>query len=420
MGARELWDSALLMADFKLNQWKGPGELEEIQERKLRALLSHAARSVPFYRKRLEGLGAAGLDSLREIPATEKGHVRADPLSFVSAPCREKPLSSIYTSGSTGSPLRIYFDRADGIYGAALRYHSITECGFGPADHLVNIMHSRLQPLPMQFIYRLSQLRPFDDEETAMGAIRSLSPDVLLTYPSKLAILADMNLRAARRLGIRTVISASESLAPSTRRLARESFGCDLRNYYGMNESWAIAWECGNGSMHVNSDSVIVEILDARGDPLPPGRKGEIAITSLWRYSMPFIRYRTGDSGSIGAKCACGRGLPVLKELEGRCNDSIVLPGGRRYPALNLMRAMRTFTQILQYQLVQESPYGIRALVVAARPLAIAEKEAIRSGLSSLLPPEISVEIEETGRIIREKSGKLKSVVCRVKGGEGA
>src|SRR5258707_14293104 len=81
--------------------------------------------------------------------------------------------------------------------------------------------------------------------------------------------------------------------------------------------------------MQISTEHLIGEIADPAGEILPAGESGEIVVTHLATHDFPFIRYRTGDVGTIDDHmCACGRGLPLLKEIQGRSNDFHVAHDG--------------------------------------------------------------------------------------------
>lgn len=405
--------AAALFLQMKLNQWKSQDELESIQEEKLVRLFASAKMHVPFYKKNFEGKNLCSVSDLASLPFCGKADVQSQNELFISKVHEREKLDWIRTSGSTGLPTTIYFDQRDGLYGAALRYHSFSECGFGPKDLLVNLMVGKLQPFAFQSLfYRIKNLSSLEDDAVALKHLNHLKPDMVSAFPSKLSILAHYNQGSERPLKIRSVLSASEHLDPRMRKLISGSFSCDLRNYYGMNESWSIAWECEKGSMHINSDSVLLEIVDEKGDPARGGMRGEIVLTSLWRYSMPFIRYRTGDFGSFGARCRCGRGLHTLKSLEGRENDILFLQSGKPCSSINLITAMKHVDGVVQYQAFQEHAGKLLIIIV---PSIGFDRNTLIKALNSSFPEPFDIQVETTERLEREKSGKVKVIHSKAK-----
>jgi phenylacetate-CoA ligase len=406
MGFGNYVDAFGLFRELKKNQWKDPSELEEIAGLKLGSLLKEARASVPHYS------ALPRTDDLRQLPILEKSAIRKDPLSFVPSRLRREKLFGMESSGSTGFPLRFYFDQRDYNYGTVLLYHSYTEAGLAPFDKVAFIRTTRLPRFPLSgLLFRTHYLPILGDEQKNLARIRELRPDILFAYPSALNILALHSIRDGKKTAIRKVISSSEVLTPKIRKLAGETFGAEVRNYYGMNESWAVAWECEKGGMHVNSDSVLLEIVDDKGEALPDGRSGHILLTSLWRRSMPFIRYRTGDIGSIGGRCPCGRGLKVLKTLEGRSSDFIALPSGRIIARVKTEDALLASPGIWQCQIVQEKDFSLTLYLVTR------DREASRgfkAAMEKLVGKEVPVTIVETDLIKKGPSGKIRPIVSHI------
>ena len=104
-------------------------------------------------------------------------------------------------------------------------------------------------------------------------------------------------------------------------------------NQYGAQEFNRVGWDCSeHQTMHLDADSVVLEVLDPDGDrPLAPGEEGELVLTGLHNDLMPLVRYRIGDAGRlVEGPCGCGRALPLFEITEGRLDDILSLPDGRR------------------------------------------------------------------------------------------
>jgi len=415
MGLKNILDAGLIIAGMKRNQWKGREELESIQERRLLETLKDARENVPHFSKAPESARVRSLGDLADLPIMEKDEIRASPLSFISRRCDAGSLHKMSTGGTTGVPITLYFDESEGVFGSALRYHVLTECGFGPSDRLAALTHSKFVTTQIQrFIYRISAIAPSERPEKMLSALKAMRPSMLFAYPSILSILAGINREADAPLRFPKAVSSSEMLTGRARALISDSFGCGIRNYYGSNESWALAWECGRGSMHVNSDSVILEVVGRDGRAVREGEKGEVLITSLWRHSMPFIRYRLGDIAALGGKCACGRGLHVIRSLEGRSVQLITLPSGKGAAWSQVAQQLSNIHGLLGYQVIQESREALRVLAIpdAGRPCGKAE---IIRLFHAILPERMDVEVEFVDDIPRSASGKMREFVSKLR-----
>src|SRR5207247_3047147 len=135
-------------------------------------------------------------------------------------------------------------------------------------------------------------------------------PEIVCGYPSAVAhVAARMQARDLREVRPRLVLVGGEVLGAASRRTIEEAFAAPLYDVYGAHEFNLLAWQCpASGDYHVCDDNVIVEIVGGDGRPVQDGETGEIVATALHSYTMPFVRYRTGDLAARGpGPCACGR-----------------------------------------------------------------------------------------------------------------
>jgi phenylacetate-CoA ligase len=100
---------------------------------------------------------------------------------------------------------------------------------------------------------------------------------------------------------------------------------------YTCQEAGYLALQCpDHPHYHVQSENVLLEVVDDQGLPCAPGEVGRVLVTSLNNFATPLIRYEIGDYAEVGAACSCGRGLPVLKRIMGRYRNLLTLPDGTR------------------------------------------------------------------------------------------
>ena len=167
--------------------------------------------------------------------------------------------------------------------------------------------------------------------------------------------------------------------------------------------------------MHISAEDVVVEIVDASGAVLAPGHSGEIVVTHLATRDFPFIRYRTGDMGILDDRaCPCGRGLPMLREIQGRSTDFVVAEDGTVMHGLALIYILRDLPEIAAFKIIQESRRLVRVQVVAPTPIGDATAKAIRDGFRARLGAGVDVAIEYVEAIAPERSGKFRYVVSNV------
>jgi phenylacetate-CoA ligase len=226
-------------------------------------------------------------------------------------------------------------------------------------------------------------------------------------------------------LGIRVAFVTSERLYDEQRAQISDTFGCPVANGYGGRDAGFIAHQCPDGGMHITAEDIVVEILDAQGKPVPRGEPGEIVVTHLATGDFPFIRYRTGDIGVLGTQpCACGRGLPLLQEIQGRSTDFLVAQDGTVMHGLALVYILRDLPQVQAFKITQESLDLTRVQIVPATPLTPQAFDTLRQhvvrGFQARLGDGVAVEVEAVAEIAPEKSGKFRYVVSKVATGNPA
>jgi phenylacetate-CoA ligase len=167
--------------------------------------------------------------------------------------------------------------------------------------------------------------------------------------------------------------------------------------------------------MHINAEDVIVQCVDAAGRLVSEGESGEIVVTHLATQDFPFIRYRTGDVGVLdSAPCACGRGLPKLKEVHGRTSDFVVARDGTPVHGLALIYVIRDIPGIRAFKIIQESLDQTCVLLQPGTGFDPKCIPVIRMGMRARLGMDVSIDIKQVQEIKPEASGKFRYVVSKV------
>ena len=215
---------------------------------------------------------------------------------------------------------------------------------------------------------------------------------------------------------LKTVYSQGEVLSDDARAACREAWGVEVVDNYSAVEAGQLAFQCPDQPhLHVQSESAVVEILDADGRPCPPGTVGRVVVTPLHNFAMPLIRYAIGDLAEVGESCACGRTLPVIKRVLGRTRDMLALPGGeRRFPFYG-QNVFTDFPALIQHQIVQKGYDEIEVRLVAQRRLAADEEERLRASIEKGLGLSVRIAFSYCESIERSPSGKFEEFRCEVR-----
>jgi phenylacetate-CoA ligase len=414
------------------SQWWPVERLQELQLSRLRQLLTHAQAKVPYYRNLFAEIGFKledlhSLDDLSRLPFLDKAIIRAniDGLRADDA----KDLARFNTGGSSGEPLIFYIGKERVSHDVAAKWRATRWWSVDIGDREIVVWGSpielgaqdRIRALRDR-LFRTKLLPAFEMSERKLdrflGEIRAMRPRMLFGYPSALSHFArHANAKGIRMddLGIRVAFVTSERLYDDQRQQISETFNCPVANGYGGRDAGFIAHACPEGSMHITAEDIIVEIVDAQGVPVRAGEAGEIVVTHLATKDFPFIRYRTGDIGMLDDKpCSCGRGLPVLKEIQGRSTDFLVAKNGTVMHGLALIYILRDLPQVRAFKIIQESLDLTRVSVVSEGKLSVDLVNKITQGFKARLGNEVEINVEEVPEIPAEKSGKFRYVVSKV------
>lgn len=414
------------------SQWWPREKIEALQLARLRALLRHAGSRVPFYRERFR---AAGFDpegltclaDLAHLPMLDKADIRAHTERLKSEDAG--PLQRLNTGGSSGEPLIFYVGRARVSHDVAAKWRATRWWGVDIGDPEIVVWGS---PIELSRQDRLRQWRDrllrshllpaFEFSEGALdrylATLRALRPRMLFGYPSSLAFVAR---HAERRgipmddLGVKVAFVTSERLYDDQRALIGRVFACPVANGYGGRDAGFIAHECPSGGMHLSAEDIVVEIVDEAGRPRPAGQAGEIVVTHLATADFPFIRYRTGDVGVLSPRrCSCGRGLPLLEEIQGRTTDFVVAEDGTVMHGLALIYVVRDVPGVRQFKIVQESTRLTRLLLATEAGFDEGRLPTMIAALRRRLGTGVEIRVERLAEIPRETSGKYRYVVSKV------
>ncbi len=405
------------LISLRKEQWADTEKIKESQYSRLNSILESAAKT-EYYKNLPKDI------AFQDIQPTPKMDVRCNRSAFLNPEFSGKRLRKVSTSGSSGIPITVSMDQKSNEYRKALLLFIQLEHGMSPFDLTVRIDSGKTPFRHVQTsfagLYRTLLFHSSVDESSILRELKSRKIDHMYIYPSIAYSLAKENLKEEFRIKVKSFICGGEVLSEENRRLISDSFSCPVFNKYSCWEMGAMAWECPEEhSLHVDAGTLI-EIVDSNNNPVKSGM-GRVLLTSLHNKAMPLLRYDVGDYASWGKPCPCGRGLPVLKEVHGRTTEFVTLPSGKRRAALtmNVHRMGSIIEGTLQHQLVQEEPgLFIFKYVPFGNGLNAREMEEIRKKvLAACEGEDVRMEFEEVEEIQRDKSGKLKRVISKVKPG---
>jgi phenylacetate-CoA ligase len=390
--------------ELEESQWWSEADLREMQLRKLRSLLVHAREHSPFYRRHFESNGFdCGIDSLvdfKKLPSVGKNEIAARHRE-IQNPGPGGRLVFSKTAGTTSIPLRFYRSQDwDAQHRAAiargLRWYGVDM--WTPNAMLWAIPPGTIERVKVRigdFLLNRFRQRSLDlDGETLEAFYRALGGGVryLSGYSSMLYEFArhvNERHRGERRQSLALVKGTSEKILPHYQGAAREAFGTKITGEYGSAEAGIIAFECPEGSYHVNMDHVIIEVED-----------DEIVVTNLVSHSFPFIRYRLGDYIRLaeGTPCPCGRKGLVIEDIMGRSGLRVYGKAGKVFPSIAMDQIIKRLVAlgdaVAQCQAVQHVEGETEFRVVLAGRLGSSDRWRVRHFFEEMMPRYFGTAID--------------------------
>ncbi len=199
--------------------------------------------------------------------------------------------------------------------------------------------------------------------------------------------------------------------------MIERAFGCKVFDKYGSREFSGIAYESDAHNGHlVVAEGYIVEVL-ANGEPARPGEVGEVVITDLNNYCMPFIRYRIGDLAQAlpDEPSTCGRGLPRIGDIEGRVQSIIQGTDGHFVPGTFFAHSLKEYDYaIKRFQVVQEQPGAIRFRVVKGSRYSDDTMDEVKALIRRYLGESLRIDVEFVANVEMVRTGKRLASVSRL------
>jgi len=397
-----MWRVLSNWAWLQRSQWLSKDELTKIQTQKLKETVYHAYRNVPFYQQlyRAKALDPASITDLRSI--TKLPTITKEDLTNSSLQDRvavDYDINSCVrrtTSGSTGVPTAILLDYGSLCYRPALWLRKFWVYGWRPQSKVcisipgeagTALFSSMRGLLGFLLRYRIKELPLAAEARDNLDFILAWKPDLLATPTSHFRALIRLGEEGERFPVLKIALPMSEMLDSSIKKLISDKFQADVFETYGLAEVGGVAWECPTRSgQHINAESLIVEFLKD-GEPVGSGESGEVCVTDLYNRATPLIRYRVGDMAvPLDEECGCDRGLPLLRNLEGRVLDHIITEDGRQVSPFTIMRGFEGIPGIAQYKVTQKRDHSIEVLVRSSETKAEAVLQLVQERCMELFP----------------------------------
>jgi phenylacetate-CoA ligase len=398
--------------------------IEEFRDERLRTHIKHAVATVPYYGALFRHLSLdpeeiRSLSDLQALPILTKPDVqdRLDEFSSTSIPSEGR--IEVHTSGTTGGGLRFCTVRRAiqeqwAIYWRRWRWHGIergTWCGYFSGRSIVPMGRNkppfwRYNKPRRQILFSAYHASPAN-LPAYIGELRSRRPPWLHGYPSLITLLAAHLLETGRDLGyqIRWITTGAETLTPVQTKVIRAAFGVTPTQHYGLTEAVANFSECDRGSLHVDEDFAAVEFI------ADPGAGAYRVIgTNFTNPATPLLRYDTQDLVSLEfADCSCGRAGRLVRAVDGRREDYVLLTNGARLGRMD--HAFKDMVNVREAQIYQARVGEITLRVVRGPNFGDDDEARLLRETRQRVGKETRVQIDYVSGLERSPNGKLRFVV---------
>jgi phenylacetate-CoA ligase len=423
--------------ELSRSQWLTREQMQDLQEQKLRRLIHQAYYHVAYYREAFDKLGIKPeeiqtIDDLMRLPLLDKNTIREHLYFDLLSDNHDKSkILRISTSGSTGEPFVCFADKfqLEMRWAATLRSQEWTGYRFG--DRCARLWHQTIGMSLVQIVkekldawmtrrlfipaYEMSE----ENLHRHMNRLRKHKPVLIDGYAESFNFLAHY-LKQHGLSGVRPkgIMSSAQILPEQSRQIIAEEFGCGVFDKYGSREFSGIAYESDAHDGHlVVDENFIVEILKD-GRRAEPGEMGEVVITDLNNFCMPFIRYRVGDLAVAmdNSKASpCGRGLSRIGQIEGRVQAIIVGTNGNYVPGTFFAHLFKDYDHIVaQYQVVQEKLGAITLKIVKAQRFNLEGFQEILDQLHHFLGKDMEITVEHVDLIPLGRTGKRQGAISKL------
>lgn len=422
-----------LYREFENNQWLSLQELTDWQSVRLRELVKHAYKTVPYYqeilkKQKLVPADIQSIDDLYKLPILTKEDIKQNYIRMLSTTIPKRLVRYGHTSGTTGSPLNVAYDVNTCVAHHAADWRQKSWAGLEYGQPYASLQGRLIVPTIQKkppfwrknYINNQLFLSAFHlTEENLPYYFDKLSKDgiqFLEGYPSNIFILALYLNKKNINFPLKAILTSSETLFPSQKDAIEKAFSCKIFDFYGMAERVVFATECDHHQgHHLCLDYGITEFLDSDNQPVVDGKLGKIVATSLHNFAMPMIRYQTNDSCSLKATlCSCGRKFPLMDEVATKNEAIVTLPDGRLISPSVLTHPFKPMENIVESQIIQETINLLRVKIVKNQKYSIKDEKALLAGFSERLGSDIAIVVEYVDEIPRTKSGKFKWVISKI------
>jgi len=414
-------------------------KLDELQRELLGKLLRHAEVNVPYYKEILNDCGVikgndVKFENFDKIPVLTKDIIRQQGEKLHSVDKESRSWHSNSSGGSTGEPVVFVQDKDYHSWGWACRLYYNQMAGKLPGQRELklwgserDILHEseKLVTKLRRWGFNIKFLNSFNMTDEIMAHYvnkwNEFKPETVSAYTSSIYEFSRyIESSESDIYSPGSITCTAETLTEDTRSFIEDIFKCPVLNQYGSREVGVVACECKEKEgLHLFPLNNIVEILNNELKPCRAGEVGNIYVTTLHNYSMPFIRYNIGDMAvSSEKKCSCGRSFSVIEKVVGRSVEVFKTRDGKVVPSqffIHFVGVVYNKGYIEKFQVIQEDYDRIVIKVIIKNKGKFKQHSPqVINSIKEVMGQGCEVKFEIVDKIPPSKSGKYQYTICRI------
>jgi phenylacetate-CoA ligase len=415
-------------------QWWNSSELKKLQFLRLKSILKHAYKNVPFYHETFKKLNfkpenVTSVNDLNKLPILTKEIINKNIHNLYATNYSKDTLIPSYTSGSTGTPMKFYINHRWGASNMGAAYRCWEWAGYKPGDKIAylwgasrDIRDSKRIEKIRNYLLRVKYLDAFNLTQENMAAsakiLSKFKPKIIHTYASTIFLFSEyLKKEGINYIKPQAILTTADMLFKHQRKAIENVFDCEVFDYYSGRETTLQAAECSEHTgYHLSIENAVIEFIK-KNEHVSSGETGKIILTDLCNYAMPFIRYEIGDLGvPSDESCPCGRKLPIMKSLKGRIFDFIITPEGKYIPGefFHYIIIDYHIYSIKEFQIIQKSVNKLIVYIVKNSNEKTDDINRFIALIQKEVGEKVEIELEYTSSIKRTPSGKLRHVISNV------
>ena len=411
-----------LLEQVRRSRTWNSAEIEVHQSERLHEMVKHCRSTIPFYQKIFADYGLhendiTATEHITRLPILDKETLRRNSELFQQPGV--KPFMLQNTSGSTGTPLTLMVNEETYKLAMALLVDHEEQHGvdFGArratfAGRMIQKTDNMKPPFArMNWAENQKLFSSYHlNRHTFIwyrAELDQYQPVEVIGYPSAICDLAARYKDAgvSPKFRPKTIVTNSETLLDWQRAIIEDVFDCKVADYYGTAEYVLFAGQGTDGIYHLNPLIGVTE-LQVNSDDRKVGR---LIATSLTNTTMPLLRYDLGDNATCENDCRSGTVVHRLNTIEGRVDDYIQTPDGRKVGRIDhIFKGMRGISEA---QVIQDASDHCTIRLVTSSALPEAEMDALKNNFSARTGGTLHLTVETVASIPRGANGKFKSVL---------